>query len=168
MKVATQWNRAMGLSVECSYVSHLLGRMIVLLKGSVTSDRHLLYHIAAGLEKMLANMQQALDPLTITGDVAVNGDGATKGLDQATGPRHEPPEYRAAMRFGRDEPMQGEPESLLGPGSVTTQAWGTSENEDGQDLFGDLTLMNDNLIYEAFGSESTNNVYNLLSSQFSY
>ncbi|KAH8649073.1 hypothetical protein BX600DRAFT_404159, partial [Xylariales sp. PMI_506] len=56
MKVATKWNRIMGLNVESKYVSHLLERMIVLLKSSVTSERHLLYHIAFGLEKMLAKL----------------------------------------------------------------------------------------------------------------
>ncbi|RYP00158.1 hypothetical protein DL764_006589 [Monosporascus ibericus] len=50
MDVARWWNRMMGLNFESNFVSHLLERMIVLLKGSVTSDHHLLYHIAFGLE----------------------------------------------------------------------------------------------------------------------
>ncbi|KAI0484064.1 hypothetical protein GGR56DRAFT_612166 [Xylariaceae sp. FL0804] len=36
MKVATKWNRILGLNVESNYVSHLLERMIVLLKSSIT------------------------------------------------------------------------------------------------------------------------------------
>jgi hypothetical protein len=32
----------------------------------------------------------------------------------------------------------------------------------------DLAVMDDSLIYEAFGSDSANDVYNLLTSQFSY
>lgn len=39
----------------------------------------------------------------------------------------------------------------------------------GQDVFGDgMPILNNTIIYEAFGSESANDVYNLLTSQFSY
>ncbi|RYP13969.1 hypothetical protein DL767_010491 [Monosporascus sp. MG133] len=61
-KVAMRWNRKMRLNVESGYVSHLMERMIMLLESSVTSDRHLLYHIAFGLEKMPAKLGFAVNP----------------------------------------------------------------------------------------------------------
>lgn len=56
MKGTTMWSRVMGLNLEVGYVRNLLERVVLLLKTSVTSDRHVLHHIAFGLEKMLAKL----------------------------------------------------------------------------------------------------------------
>ncbi|KAI3391997.1 hypothetical protein diail_6373 [Diaporthe ilicicola] len=40
IKGSTMWSRVTGLSIEADYVTNLLGRVVLLLKTSVTSDRH--------------------------------------------------------------------------------------------------------------------------------
>ncbi|KAH8649074.1 hypothetical protein BX600DRAFT_474485 [Xylariales sp. PMI_506] len=56
------------------------------------------------------------------------------------------------------------------PGAENAQ-WFQCANGGGssrQSFLGDLTVMNDSFIYEAFGGDSSNDVYNLLTNQFSY
>lgn len=142
MKVATRWNRIMGFNIEHSYahVARLLENMVVLLKESVTSDRHVLHHIAAGLEKMLVKM---------TADAAAE-EFTKRDVHYQD---HVPP----GMSNGHADPA-----SAYGP-----QDWGAPD-QGSQGFYGqNLTLMNDSLLYEAFGTEAANNdVYNLLTSQF--
>jgi hypothetical protein len=151
MKVTTKWNRIIGLNVEPTYVWGLLERMIVLLKNSVTSERHLLYHIADGLEKMLARSR------SYRGDYGARYDAAKQtemDLHGAVG----------GNRSGN---------AVVGtPGSWDAAYAGVVGDaplpQSGGDDFNHMTIMNNSLIYEAFGSESANDVYNLLASQFSY
>ncbi|KAF2108127.1 hypothetical protein BDV96DRAFT_653023 [Lophiotrema nucula] len=194
LKVTTNWNSAIGLNVETKYVTGLIERMVVLLKGSVTSDRHLLYHIAAGLEKMLERSRQAQARLPR----AVWTAAANKIAPSATGWQQRPV-TEAGARGGAtpvaiSEQAQYSP-SLTGPshgndGLVNSldlngfhAPWtsnydvpstldgpttGTPGTDYGGFLGNNIMIMNDSLIYEAFGSESANDVYNLLTSQFSY
>lgn len=153
MKVATKWNRIMGFNIEHSYlnVSHLLEKMIILLKSSVTSDRHVLHHIANGLEKMLAKMTAEAE-----------GEGHGRPL-HATQPEqfgyHKPTdEATSAPGIGYGPP----PVQLTGAG---WDAYPQQPQE--QDIFGDgSTFMNDSLLYEAFGAESSSDVYSFLTSHF--
>jgi hypothetical protein len=158
MKVATKWNRIMGLNVESHYVSHLLERMIILLKNSVTSDRHLLYHIAFGLEKMLANLRPA---------VKRNDDNAN-GVS---------PSQESVLSFGPMGYGSGTvPANSSAPGETiiaqnSEVGWNDPFAGNGMERQGawdDVAVMNDSLIYEAFGTESATDVYNMLTSQFSY
>jgi hypothetical protein len=164
MKVATKWNRIMGLNVESNYVSHLLERMIVLLKSSVTSERHLLYHIAFGLEKMLAKLGSVARKKT---PKVPEGNGVSPGQDSVIsfGPMGYGP---SPVGAGQDAEPEGQDRSL--PGS-TVLAWdrrSTDGGQGGHNFLDELAVMNDSLIYEAFGGDSGNDVYNLLTSQFSY
>lgn len=150
MKVATKWNRIMGFNIEHSYVnvSRLLKKMIELLKSSVTSDRHVLHHIAAGLEKMLEKM---------TTDAREEEDNA-QTQDQA---RLEPAYESPMISSGFGAAVQG--------AQLMTGGWDPNAQQppNGDDFFGDgSTFMNDSLLYEAFGTESSNDVYNLLTSHF--
>lgn len=63
MKITSKRNRILGFNIEHSHldVSQLLEKMIELLRSSVTASRHVLPHIAAGLEKMLAKMTAETD-----------------------------------------------------------------------------------------------------------
>ncbi|KAI0145464.1 hypothetical protein GGR57DRAFT_299184 [Xylariaceae sp. FL1272] len=163
MKVATKWNRIMGLNVESNYVSHLLERMIILLKSSVTSDRHLLYHIAFGLEKMLAK----------TGNLPRKpAKELSEGIANGVSPG-------SVVSFGHmgygtgthTEGHQQEMDDVRGTGPDVGWVDAYSQHGDGntRPIYNeDLTVMNDSFIFEAFGSESANDVYNLLTSQFSY
>ncbi|KAF2662267.1 hypothetical protein K491DRAFT_646198 [Lophiostoma macrostomum CBS 122681] len=192
MKVTTNWNTIIGLNVETKYVTGLLERMIELLKGSVTSDRHLLYHIAAGLEKMLERSRQARaqGPNAVAGAVAKlsHGNGSSWPSADGTG-RRESSNAAAALHSQSFHQLDDSPQmsSSDAPAnldlngfqvpwpnnySVATGA-GIDENETpgteyGGFLGNNMMIMNDSLIYEAFGSESANDVYNLLTSQFSY
>ncbi|KAK6082238.1 C6 transcription factor [Seiridium cupressi] len=159
MKVATKWNRIMGLNVESNYVSHLLERMIVLLKSSVTSERHLLYHIALGLEKMLANLRKVpTKTQKLPGEL---GTGVSPGQDSVVsfGPMGYGP-----SPAGQETSMDGVFTGAEGAPWDPYAAGGVGRHN----FLDDLAVMNDSLIYEAFGSDSANDVYNLLTSQFSY
>lgn len=174
MKVATRWNRALGLNVESHYVAHLLRRIIVLLRSrsAVTSDRHLLYHIAFGLGKMLAKL--GLDkPLP---SVKPPDDG---GGDEAVVCSEISPGQESVVSYGHmgyGPTALAENAALTGDAAVpagdSSMGWDPYASDSGAGVargnyFDDLTVMNDSLIYEAFGSESANDVYNLLTSQFS-
>lgn len=187
MKVATRWNRVMGLNVEEGYVSRLLGRMIGVLKSAVTSDRHVLRHIAAGLEKMLEKIDESRARREGVADG--NGPVESQGLEamQGVSGGHEYEggegyyETPAAAGYGGGSEF---PPSLGAPGGGSMNAhmptpgtWDSGTAAYGQPpagttgagMFGDgLADMNDNLMYEAFGTGSANDVYNLLSSQFSF
>ncbi|KAK6083405.1 C6 transcription factor [Seiridium cupressi] len=159
MKVATKWNRIMGLNVESNYVSHLLERMIFLLKSSVTSERHLLYHIALGLEKMLANLRKVpTKTQKLPGEL---GTGVSPGQDSVVsfGPMGYGP-----SPAGQETSMDGVFTGAEGAPWDPYAAGGVGRHN----FLDDLAVMNDSLIYEAFGSDSANDVYNLLTSQFSY
>lgn len=145
MKVTTKWNRILGLNVEQAFVWGLLERIIQLLKNSITSARHLLYHIAAGLEKMLAQhdlSQQPSGAASRSSSNAIRPDGEQEPMGTT--------QYHPGLEHGVWDPFAAP--SMLG----------------NSDEFNHLTIMNGDMIYESFGSESVNDVYNLLSSQFSY
>jgi hypothetical protein len=156
MKVATKYNRIMGLNVESNYVSHLLERMIVLLKGSITSERHLLVHIAFGLEKMLQKLGLAGKK---TPKPALQDEGVSPSEGSVISFGH--------MGYGPAGQMAAstaDGQSGILPVVTDGAAWDPYSRPD---LLDDLTVMNDSFIYEAFGNDSANDVYNLLSSQFS-
>jgi hypothetical protein len=200
MKVTTNWNTIIGLNVETSYVTSLLERMIHLLKGTVTSDRHLLYHIAAGIEKMLERSRQAIarGPPAIAGGATTssNVNASTNGWVPSSA--SEVARARASSTTSvpySEQPFTSSLPETSGPtngsGSIPANIdlngfqgpWNNNYNipsgmegqgtetpgtEYGGFLGNNMMIMNDSLIYEAFGSESSNDVYNLLSSQFSY
>lgn len=157
MKVTTKRSMIIGLNVEPSYVLELLERVIALLKGSITGDRHLLHHIAAGLEKMLAKAQAV-------GDVSDSFSAASNG--------NQMPQM-SAPGFDGTTLNQGQSAMTSGLNSGFNNAqdlWPQAQFQDhvNQGGFEDMTIMNDFWIDEAFGTESTNAVYNLLTNQFSY
>ncbi|OAA59198.1 Transcription factor [Niveomyces insectorum RCEF 264] len=253
MKMAAQWNRVvMGLNVEPGYVSHLLRRMIELLKSSITSERHLLYHIAAGLEKMLAKLLQTAaavataPPPTTTSSLSLSSaslssassassissssslsavpkvgldDGAmvggggggvqnpyaglhghhqmvggggggdfvaadshgtgafvttsVAGSAAGTGAAPGGPDSPDEVHFG-PPPGDGSNVTMAAAFHDASAGWETLSGTlggggAGQEVYAtDMPILNNNIIYEAFGSESANDVYNLLTSQFSY
>ncbi|KAF4847327.1 Transcriptional activator of proteases prtT [Colletotrichum siamense] len=182
MKVATRWNSVMGLKVEEEYVARLLGRMIGVLKSAVTSDRHVLKHIATGLEKMLEKMEESRRRRQNSENVgAARGQmdapasvgmmGSFGGHQYGVGYEVSPSGSRGVDAFSRPAVDAG---GLMGAHLNTPATWGagglgqTPHQPGDSSYFGDgLNLMDDNLIFEAFGTGSANDVYNLLSSQFS-
>lgn len=138
----------MGLSIEASYVTNLLERVISLLKTSATSDRHVLYHIAFGLEKMLARSS------TTSGVTIAQGSRQAGSVTGISG--HEIGQF--AQRHPNDEHhvafSNAEWSSYNGQGNTGTPSFS-------DEFSGDL-------IFEAFGSGSANDVYDLLTSQLSY
>lgn len=160
IKVTTKWSGVLGLNITASYVNELLERMIVLLRSSVTSDRHLLHHIAAGLQKMLDKSRYI----------------STSGLS----------ELRAGSelrrRAGRTSSTSLDPTAYVQPVQTNSAPdltdFSSSSNtapdgleacvsSAGQDtLAADQTILNDGWLYEAFASDSANDVYDLLTSQF--
>ena len=194
MKVTTNWNTIIGLNVETKYVTGVLERMIHLLKGSVTSDRHLLYHIAAGLEKMLEKSRQARaqGPPAVAGALAklssANASNTFAHPSDAVQARtiHSAPGswpdgifHPVASPTNEGTVNSGAPMNIDLNGFQVPWSNGhampptideneTPGTEYGGFLGNDMMIMNDSLIYEAFGSETANDVYNLLTSQFSY
>ncbi|KAL2106083.1 hypothetical protein VUR80DRAFT_7313 [Thermomyces stellatus] len=152
MKVATKWNRIMGFNIDYSYlnVSRLLEKMIELLKNSVTSGRHVLHHIAAGLEKMLAKM---------------TAEAESEQQGRALHPTQ--PEQMGYQKATHYTPA---PDAPYGTPMVPfpAQDWNScTPQAQAQDFFGGgSTIMNDSLLYEAFGAESSSDVYSFLTSHF--
>ncbi|KAK2606775.1 hypothetical protein N8I77_005504 [Diaporthe amygdali] len=148
MKCATMWSRVMGLYIEAGYITSLLERVVSLLKTSVTSDRHVLYHIAFGLEKMLAKFN------------------TNSGVTIAQGSR------QAALRTGISGGDNGQfAQRFPTDGNhvaFSNAEWGayTGPVDAGAPSFSDE--FSGNLLFEAFGSGSANDVYDLLTSQLSY
>ncbi|KAL3292809.1 fungal specific transcription factor [Colletotrichum asianum] len=182
MKVATRWNSVMGLKVEEEYVARLLGRMIGVLKSAVTSDRHVLKHIATGLEKMLEKIEESRRRRQNSENAgAARGqmDGpAGVGMMDGFGGQQYGVDYEGGQNAGRGVDAISRPGAdagaLMGAQLSTPATWGaeglgqTPHQPGDHSYFGDgLNLMDDNLIFEAFGTGSANDVYNLLSSQFS-
>lgn len=156
MKVTTKWNSIVGLNVDPMYALELLERVIALLKSSITSDRHLLHHIAAGLEKMLAKSRACTPGLSRMEDVTPGGQDRLLALNG------QPDGY-----IGSQIQPQGTIATIPTHGfdDLTSGSWvGINMPDD----MTDMTIMNDGWIQESFGSDSTNAVYNLLASQFSY
>ena len=150
MKVATKWNRIMGFNIEHSYanVSRLLEKMIELLKNSVTSDRHVLHHIAAGLEKMLGTM-------------------TSEAKDEEQGQQEVADPMRHNMGYGSSPMISSGFGAAVQGAQLIAPGWDPTSHPPTDDFFGDgSTFMNDAMLYEAFGTESSNDVYNLLSSHF--
>ncbi|KAF4918382.1 Transcriptional activator of proteases prtT [Colletotrichum viniferum] len=182
MKVATRWNSVMGLKVEEEYVARLLGRMIGVLKSAVTSDRHVLKHIATGLGKMLEKMEESRRRRQnsenagaargqMDGPAGVGMMGGFEGQQYGVGYEVGPGASRGVDAFSRPGVDAG---ALMGAHLNSPATWGaeglgqTSHQPGDHSYFGDgLNLMDDKLIFEAFGTGSANDVYNLLSSQFS-
>ncbi|KAL2878194.1 hypothetical protein SGCOL_006444 [Colletotrichum sp. CLE4] len=169
MKVATRWNSLMGLKLEEAYVSSLLKKMIEALKNAVTSDRHVLKHIAAGLEKMLNKMGEAKRPGQRLDDPGPAQEDAKKSTGDVHIPNHEDdPSATAGSWPSCFRASAGD--QLLTPATWTEPHVPSTNNQfEDEGCFNDgLTFMNDSLIFEAFGTGSANDVYNLLSSQFSF
>jgi hypothetical protein len=152
MKVATKW-KVTGLNIEPTFAWDLVGRMIHLLGSTVTSERHLAHHIAAGLAKMLARSKDNVD--------SVHDATAQPDLDSIL-PGTNSIYARSAHEFPSTETAIHEDTAWMPYGP------GMSGVSDGGVDFNEMMAMPNDLIYEAFGYESVNDVYNLLTSQFSY
>lgn len=163
MKVASKWN-AMGFNVDSVFVWALLERMIHLLKTTVTSERHLLHHIAAGLENMLARSRDIRTrPERAPGQPV--GDNDYNYNSETSYNFFNKDKDRAVHASNVDEA------GTAWNGSYNASAGASGEMMDdvGVDNNGDFDLiLNNNMLFEAFGSDSANDVYNLLSSQFSF
>lgn len=174
MKVATKWN-TVGFNIDPTFVWELLDRVIHLLKTTITSKRHLLYHIAAGLEKMRARLLEQDDE---------SGSGSQSSARAFTtlgkeGNLHEDGSLSASQQLNRnDESGVSQRYSsintwsdaqLASPGGLTTVEANVSRRAgSGPDPeFDQIMSMSNDLIYEVFGgNESSYDVYNMLSSQF--
>jgi hypothetical protein len=152
MKVATKWN-TVGLNVEPNFAWDLVTRMIHLLESTVTSERHLAHHIAAGLTKMLSRSKASLDASdgTLTTSAAnIGWPGNEASFDRRT---NGFPDTPSAIPDQTPWYPYGSTMPVIPDGGVD---------------FNEMMAMNNNIIYEAFGRDSVNDVYNLLTSQFSY
>ncbi|KAG6366532.1 hypothetical protein INS49_000709 [Diaporthe citri] len=144
MKGTTMWSRVMGLNIEAGYVTNLLERVVSLLKTSVTSDRHVLHHIAFGLEKMLAKFSATSGAATVQGSRHAALNTGISGRDNG----------QFDQRFPTDGHHVAFSNAEWGPGNTGTPSFS-------YEFSGDL-------IFEAFGSGSANDVYDLLTSQLPY
>ena len=148
MKVATKWN-AVGLNIEPAFAWDLVDRMIRLLESTVTSNRHLAHHIAAGLSKMLSRSKSSVETLQDP-PTSDSGWSAANALYA-----------RTANGFANT------PSAM--PDNTPWNPYGTSVVglPNGGVDFNEMMAMNNNIIFDAFGNDSVNDVYNLLTSQFS-
>jgi len=159
MKVTAKWSSIVGLNVDSTSALELLERAIALFQETVTSERHLLHHIGAGLEKMLAK-SRACTP----GLVRVDDRATSAQMTHAT----QPATAYGSSHFQHSQPLMA-PMPTAQPLEAYGGPWGSFNPSDMSNEIMDVTIMNDGWIQESFGlSDSTNAVYNLLTSQFSY
>jgi hypothetical protein len=155
MKVAAKWN-AVGGNIDSTFAWNLVGRMIRLLESTVTSERHLAHHIAAGLSKMLSRSKASMQSL--------HHESMPPGSDSIwtgnPGPNSTYAKHTDDFTNKASTITETEAWNPYGPGVSGIPDAGVDYNE--------MMAMNNNIIYEAFGYDSVNDVYNLLTSQFSY
>jgi hypothetical protein len=153
MKVVSEWN-AMGFNVNPDFVWELLNQMVSLLKRTVTSERHLLHHIAAGLEKMMAKSKRYMALHTPAVHVNRSQDGT--GVNE----RRDAPVHGVTATPASHDPPEGH--------EWTTPYEQPSSFPDGFREGADFNemMLNDGFIYEAFGSDMGDGMYNLLTNQF--
>ncbi|KAK1851220.1 C6 transcription factor [Colletotrichum chrysophilum] len=178
MKVAAKWGSIMGLNIDYANVSRLLDKMVTVLKEAVTSEKHMLKHIGQGLEKMLQRMRTARMPRRIRKEGENETTAGNTGVESYDW--HLASSYGVGAAGCIDEGMKDPERNLLSPPNLRTRdaarnwdsALYTEPHQDSMsDLvtFGDdMTGMNDTLMYQAFGTGSAGDVYNMLSSQFLY
>lgn len=167
MKVATKWN-AVGFNVDPAFVWDLLDRVIHLLKTTITSKRHLLYHIAAGLEQMRTRLLEQ-----------------ENGIQSSTAMH---PQTQSSLRYRDvdDNTISQSPYGQSGDGGYNDSTWANDTQfatagefpidhdvmkrkavTDTDSGFDQIMSMSSDLIYEVFGENETSyDVYSLLSSQF--
>lgn len=60
-KLGTQWNRfflGVGFAMDFNGLCHLIGRVVHCIRSSTAGERHIVHHIAGGLEKMVAKCRE--------------------------------------------------------------------------------------------------------------
>ncbi|CEL09665.1 hypothetical protein ASPCAL12798 [Aspergillus calidoustus] len=169
LKVATKWNRLMALNIEYAFVSRLIEKMVDLLKNAVTSERHLLKHIARGLEEMLNRLKSRSDAELLASQARPVGplSGWQRGSSttQATPRLQDVPESRPIS-------LEALPPNshVGGMQEMGTMPYLYPFHVEGQEnvplVSEESALMNDALLWQAFDTDPTNDVYNLLSTQF--
>lgn len=168
MKVATKWN-AVGFNVDPAFVWGLLDRVIHLLKTTITSKRHLLYHIAAGLEKLRAKLlEQEADYRPGTGAGQPHTPRTRVDDPQATPLSYVPNTAQEVIPAGDcTMPSWTEDSQLTSPEMAMANDAARRRPAAVDGGFDQVMCMSNDLIYEVFGeNESSYDVYSLLSSQF--
>ncbi|KAJ5980981.1 hypothetical protein N7481_008279 [Penicillium waksmanii] len=165
MKVATKWN-AVGFNIDPAFVWDLLDRVIHLLKTTITSKRHLLYHIGAGLEKMRTRLleqendpqssmplhQQSQTPFGCCDENTINQSAC---IHDRSGAFNSSTWANGSQMAAVDE-FPNETDGMKRRTAPETDSG-----------FDQIMSMSNDLIYEVFGeNESSYDVYSLLSSQF--
>jgi hypothetical protein len=60
-KLGTQWNRfflGVGFAMDLNSLCHLIGRVVHCIRTSTAGERHIVHHIAVGLDKMIAKCRE--------------------------------------------------------------------------------------------------------------
>lgn len=167
MKVATKWN-AVGFNVDPAFLWDLLDRVIHLLKTTITSKRHLLYHIGAGLDKMRTRLlEEENEPLSSASlhhhfqpPFGCCSDDENKTSQAAC--IHDQGGDFSSSAWANGSQIAAVDESLSEYDGMKSKA--APDTDAG---FDQIMSMSNDLIYEVFGeNESSYDVYSLLSSQF--
>lgn len=141
-------------SIDPQQVWSNVEAMVKLLQSLVVSDRHLIQHLAAGLEKMLLKARQ------------VAGSGFTSRSMSNEGTMEPPIAAKSVAATLQQQQRVWNSNGM--EWSNETAANSRISDHDGFVADEEMIFMNDSLLYDVFGTETTNEVYNLLSNQFSY
>ncbi|KAF6818850.1 C6 transcription factor [Colletotrichum plurivorum] len=177
VKAATKWSSVVGLNIDYANIVKLLDRMVEVLRAAVTSDRHMLKHIGEGLEVMLDRMRKS-------GKEEDKAQGAAAGMRPNDLGREQNGEYGSNQRqgtfavAGNDQGFKGSREQLLNGAHPQNQSWDTASypinpNQTGNDPrlnfpAEDMDVLNENFMYQSFGTGSAGDLHNMFSSQFLY
>jgi len=142
MKVATKWN-SVGFNLKPTFVWDLDGRMIRSLKETVTSNRHLLHHIAAGLDKMLITSSNLTSPRAS----ASRDSSGDRGTQHSSDHPHNQAAQRYAFPHGHQSDSSAMQTGWEGYEGIDSQL--QAGYDEGADF--DPVILNDSLLFEAFG-----------------
>ncbi|KAK5096112.1 hypothetical protein LTS08_007718 [Lithohypha guttulata] len=135
--------------------------MVKLLRSMVVSDRHLIQHVAAGLDTMLRKAKSVASGMPVPRGSSEENSIAPRQYDHSQADQSR--QKSRQQEFWNDNRNDISRSTCVDPGIAgSSMEVGDSFVDDDHMMF-----MNETMLYDAFGTDTTNEVYNLLSNQFS-
>lgn len=140
---------------------HNVEAMVELLRSMVVGDRHLIQHVAAGLDTMLQKAKSVASCVHVSRGLSEENNVAQRQYDHSQTDQSR--QKSRQQEFWNDNRNDISRSTCVDPGTAgSSMEVGDSFVDDDHMMF-----MNETMLYDAFGTDTTNEVYNLLSNQFS-
>ncbi|KAK5081137.1 hypothetical protein LTR05_007930 [Lithohypha guttulata] len=148
-------------NIDAQLTWHNVEAMVKLLRSMVVSDRHLIQHVAAGLDTMLRKAKSVASGMPVPRGSSEENCIASRQYDHSQADQSR--QKSRQQEFWNDNRNDISRSMFVDPGIAG------SSMEVGDNFVDDdhMMFMNETMLYDAFGTDTTNEVYNLLSNQFS-